>query len=220
MSAVDWPARLREAAASRTSATGYKNGNRVPKFVARRNRASATVEPEPAYARVYRDLADFCERHHVVPVDWHDVDLFGFGTARAFALDERNRYLWFPLHELIGPTGADHAELLELWREEHDDPDGWTVGLLGDLEVVNFGFAITVFGSASPWAEEFWRNTKPLFRAAMVHSGLGDQLSGPVGHEGTFTDWIRSDGPMPSAEVARHQAMRGPLGGLDGGGHR
>src|SRR6185369_17671566 len=98
---------------------------------------------------------------------------------------------------------------------EWDGPDGETYY----LELVKTSFAMRIFMGISPWSNEFTRAMLPVFRRAMVDSGLGDAL-GPVIriHEDgtaeqtnmTFTEFMSGGEPLPTEEDARRQAFGGP----------
>jgi hypothetical protein len=149
---------------------------------------------------------------------------------------------WYFVGSVLLATGATRQQ----WEQVRDDeiaeaavepavpPRVDTVtayeadGTTHTLDVCNWQMAL-LLALDGPWGGELMANAQPAFRRVMVETGLGDQFQtvriaedGAVHETGeSVTDAILAEGPLPSAEVAREQIRRGPLGALDlDGGHR
>ncbi|MGW6743747.1 hypothetical protein ACWGDX_24015 [Streptomyces sp. NPDC055025] len=170
----------------------------------------------PAARLIHNALADFCENHRAWPRLGlgHFIDLWGFGEVPVVAEAADGTGHWLHLPDLMTPTGVDYPTLRHEFDRDTADDYGdiayvtWP-GDNGGLHLVKHTFAMRIFAGESPWAKEFWANTKDILRLGMLHSGLADTLG--------MADVIREDGPLPSVEVAQRQAMSGPLGALDTG---
>ncbi|GAA3727580.1 hypothetical protein [Streptomyces tremellae] len=160
---------------------------------------------------VHHALVAFCEQHRAWPrLDGGETaDLWGFGYVPVRAVAEDGTGLWLHLADLMEPTGVTYMQLRAAFDQDLADEYS-DVALVtlphGGLHLVKTTFAMRVFMGMSPWAKEWWANTKDLLRLGFLHSGLADTLG--------MADGIRGEGPLPSVEVARHTAFRGPR--LDG----
>jgi hypothetical protein len=173
--------------------------------------------------------ADFCERRDtVLPAPGSTIDLLGYGTVRPVVVSVHDHDVWIHIGDLAEPAGVDMATVEQHWRDELADGDADQVvftnpaGDQWSLPVLNFQGVMRLFLTYSPWSAELMAALGPVFRRALVETGLGDAITGEVaqvddagrlhltGETVTLTEAITAAGPLPSAEVARHQAMRGP----------
>ena len=171
-------------------------------------------------------VADFAERHNVLPVVKTTASLWGYGEVGVQFATPGGEW-WCALQELIEPTGVSYEDLLrEFQLDLEDDLDDVAVmtwdGASGEthhLELVQTSFAVRIFMGISPWASEFAKAIRPLLCRALADSGLGDAL-GPVvqiHEDGTvertnmsFTEFMAGGEPLPTEEEARRQAFGGP----------
>lgn len=144
---------------------------------------------------------------------------------------------WYFVGSVLEATGATwrqweqlrDEEIAEAAEEPAVPPRVDTVtsyeedGSTHQLAVCNWQMAM-LLALDGPWGKELMANAQPALRRAMVETGLGDSLPAVrIAEDGTayetgesLTAAILADGPLPSAEVAREQIRRGPLGALEG----
>lgn len=144
----------------------------------------------------------FCDRHDLMMRVGLEANLWNFGYAKIFAANDDEAELWLCLLDLSEPTGASYADLLDAWEDLAASDMADLVDRAGDLQMVEMRAVLTIFTQTSPWAKELFDNVQPAMRRAMAKSGLGEALG--------LTDALGLDGPMPSLDVVRHQAFRGP----------
>jgi hypothetical protein len=186
-------------------------------------------------------MAEFCRAHDVRPGFGESVNLWGYGSAH-IAYAAANSDWWVALTSLVEPTGLDYHRLMEIARKMAADdaearngaaPDDVTPVAHDGVDWVFRSLAVMrVFMTYSPWSKEWFDAVEPLMTHAMIHSGLmdkfgdlptyqmavdenGDTVALPTG-ESAAQVWTKD---LPSEEVARHQAFRGPFEHLaDGAG--
>lgn len=195
----------------------------------------------PAHRRNCWSIARFCGTHHVMPTPpGMAVSLWGFGEIIPIyaPADDRGEW-WAHIDSLSEPTGIPRDVLYREWHREREDAclnheAGCKTEADQLVTVLDDGRKITdrlwsafgvmgLFMGLSPWRKEFFNNLRPAFRRAAVLSGIADEIPiARIDEQGnamvtgeTYTDVILADGPLPSSEVARHQAMAGPLAALD-----
>lgn len=193
-----------------------------------------------SHARTLLSVCELAERHeHHVANIADTVTFMGLGQLSPVLADARNGDAdWYYVEQVLDVTGATANQ----WREIRDDEiaeaaeerdwparvDEYTShradGTTRQMAVCNWQMAL-MLALSGPWGTELMQAAEPAFRRAMVETGLGDQFQtvrvdgNGVAHETgeTLTDAILADGPLPSAEVAREQVRRGPLGSLESG---
>lgn len=192
-------------------------------------------------ARTIFSVCDLAERHGRNVPDVHQtVTFMGLGVLRpALADPASGDGDWYFVHEVLEITGATSEQWHQLRDEEiaeaAEEPpvpprvDEFTNhradGGHHQVPVCNWQMAL-MLALDGPWGKELMANAEPAFRRIMVETGLGDNFQAVrLGEDGTahvtgesLTDVILADGPLPSAEVAREQIRRGPLGALEIGG--
>lgn len=189
-------------------------------------------------ARTVLSVCDLAERHgRHIPDTTQTVTFMGLGTLRPALADPANGDGdWYFVHEVLEITGATPEQWHRLREEEiaeaaevppvaprvdeftHHRADGGS----HQVPVCNWQMAL-MLALDGPWGKELMVNSEAAFRRIMVETGLGDSFPAVrVDEDGTahetgetLTDVILADGPLPSAEVAREQIRRGPLGTLD-----
>lgn len=199
------------------------------------------AEPDAMLTDVQLDdlliVTRFCIKNELVPGGGRfDMSLFGYGDVEPdfVSATEQKRY-WIDLEKLGASTAIPRADLIADWEKEwagrqdaHDagwktavaclelhDSDGQPYRLRLYSEMAILG----LFMGLSPWADEFCKATLPAMRRAAVNSGLARMFDtvveiadGSVVATGkTLEEVILADGPLPSAEGARHLAQAGPL---------
>lgn len=203
---------------------------------ARRERADKKIARYQA--RTLLSMCDLAERHgRLVPENHRRTVFMGLGELRPALIDPTDGDGdWFFVHEVLDLTGATP----EQWHQLHDEEiaeaaeeppvlprvDEYTNhradGGSHQVPVCNWQMAM-LLALDGPWGKELMTNAMPAFRRAMVETGIGDNIQtvrvdedGTVHYTGeTLTEAVLADGPLPSAEVAREQIRRGPLGALD-----
>ncbi|MEV3846883.1 hypothetical protein AB0J30_08835 [Streptomyces microflavus] len=185
----------------------------------RRDRDAGRI---PRYrARTLLSALDLADRHGAaLPDPTQTINFLGLGEVRGALseIDGSQDGDWYFVHELIVVTGTTADDWFRIRDEEHrecaeaDDGippryDEYTVhnadGTRHNVPVCNWqlGMLLALDG---PWGEEIGSNLAPAFRRAAITSGLADTITG-------LADAILGNGPLPSAEVAHHQATAGPL---------
>ncbi|MGW6584429.1 hypothetical protein [Streptomyces globisporus] len=190
----------------------------------RRDRDTGRI---PRYqARTALSALDLADRHRAaLPDPTQTIDFLGLGPVRgALSEIDGSQYGdWYFVHELLVVTGATAEDWFRLRDEEHrecveaDDGipprfDEYTVynadGTRHQVPVCNWQLGL-LLALDGPWGKEISHNLTPAFRRAAANSGLTGLIPG-------LDATIHSDGPLPSAEVARHQASAGPLAAFKG----
>ncbi|WP_326597770.1 hypothetical protein [Streptomyces sp. NBC_01803] len=193
-------------------------------------------------ARTLLSVCDLAERQgRLIPQLPDPIGFMGLGSLRCVLADTGRDADWFFVHEVLSITGATP----EQWHRMRDDEiaeasqdppvapriDEYTVhmpdGRTYPVPVCNWQMAL-LLALEGPWGNELMDNIQPALRRSVIASGLGDRFKvarlagdGTATYTGeTLTDVILADGPLPSAEVAKHQIAQGPFGALrrgDGG---
>lgn len=104
------------------------------------------------------------------------------------------------------PDGVNRSDLMRFVPQRNED-GSWSGHFLAGM------FGVINLMQEGPWSEEVASALEPTMRRAMKNSGLGDVLRTVDGM--TFNEAVTQDGPLPSAEVAREQATRGPVLGIE-----
>lgn len=191
-------------------------------------------------ARTIFSVCDLAERHgRNIPDVQKTMTFMGLGELRPALADPADGDGdWFFVHEVLEITGATpeqwhrlrDEELAEAGAEPAVTPrvDEFTNhradGSAHQVPVCNWQMAL-MLALDGPWGKELMANAEPAFRRIVVETGLGDSFQAVrIGEDGraqvtgeSLTDVILAEGPLPSAEVAREQIRRGPLGSLQNG---
>jgi hypothetical protein len=181
--------------------------------------------------RFFQEIAKFAERTGCAAVTDHEINLWGYGTAKVQFADNDGNW-WISLAQLVEPTGVpwsllsrmywndvedNYSDVEELsWLVDDSDPEDREICR---LEMVGPSFAIRAMLSG-PWGKEFSDALFPTFRRALVESGMADRL-GPVLKQNpdgtfeqtdmTFGEFMAQGEPLPTHEAARAQAFQGPV---------
>lgn len=207
--------------------------------VVRRDRDAGRL---PRYrARTLLSVCDLAERQsrHLADIR-QPVSFMGLGNLRPVLADPRvGDGDWYFVHEALEITGATAEQWHQLKDEEiaeaeaGEDGRTWPArvdeytnhcadGSRHQVPVCNWQMVL-MLALDGPWGDELMSNAQPALRRIMVETGLGDEFQAVrIGEDGTaqvtgesLTDVILAEGPLTSAEVAREQIRRGPLGALD-----